>query len=175
MCVPGRTLNCWQLRPQPEFSQHRVTCTYVFTQVPIIFFSFFKIANGYINVKTSHLNFHRKHLFPLFGLCTQKSSCSGKAGKGHDKLRNWVNTRKEGRSNLCNFVSLLSHLSCFITSSWVLYSPLGPERSALKLLASSVIARFCVSPEQSKGRLCSKPKEPARLSVARPVGMTPLG
>lgn len=59
-----------------------------------------------------------------------------------------MSTRKEGRANLCNFVSSLSHLSCFITSSWVLSSPQGPKWSALKLLASDVIARLFPREEQ---------------------------
>lgn len=59
-----------------------------------------------------------------------------------------MSTRKEARANLCNFVSSLSHLSCFITSSRVLSSPLGPKWSALKLLASDVIARLFPRAEQ---------------------------
>lgn len=75
-----------------------------------------------------------------------------------------MNTRREGRSNLCNFVSSLSHLSCFITSSWVLYSLQWPKRSVLKLLASSVIARLCVPRSKAKDVICFKPKEPFQLN-----------
>ena len=52
--------------------------------------------------------------------------------------------------------------------------PTGARAISPETFSFQCDSKILGSLEQSKGRLCSKPKEPARLSVARPVGMTPL-
>lgn len=53
--------------------------------------------------------------------------------------------------------------------------PTGARAISPETLSFQCDSKILRSPEQSKGRLCSKPKEPARLDVAHAVGMTLLG
>lgn len=154
MLFSWKDINCWQLRLRSKFMHGQVTDACIFICVAILIFK--NLTSTWTWKCHSQIATELTH--PLF-LCSMLEF----GRKGQDKSRSRMSTRKEGRANLCNCVSWWSHLSCFITSSRVLCSPLGPKWSAVMLLPSDVTASLCVARSRGKDVIGWQPKEPFPL------------
>lgn len=123
------------------------------------------VFDEFINFKTSQWNCYG-NVFPSSCSATDILMLSARqqgSWQGDKADSVWGGT---GSSNLLVFVSPLKSFVMFhhIISSFL--SPLGPGRSALKLLVVDVIGRPCAPRRRAEYAVCAKPKESFPLSTS---------